>query len=1279
MANDIDKTSPHYKGDFGSIYEVNKKFPTGGVAGDFVVIEGWAHYWNADRATWCVNAERDSYWDELITNIIEKFKLVRGATYMGVASINTVPVKVIGAKMYYFATVAGTYKNFGDLAVPQGINVLYSENGSSWVNTTLLEVAQELGVSTQKVVSQKVLNDALNLKADQSSVNEALAKKADRETVNAALGKKADKADMDVELGKKADKADMDVELGKKFNKENIAQEFGDSEDKVVSQYALPFREIESKEFIKLIVDANNKILFSINLKGEVDWGKGIPTPIRVELQKYTNLLDANNNKILEINASLGIYLNGKSVAFLGDSLSTFQGYIPKGYPSYYPKDYMDVVSVEQTWWMKLIKESNAKLEINNSYSGSRVSGTLSSSFTKRVENLGNPQYIIINGGTGDAFNNSVPAGVLHFDADDSELNLDEFADSYDLLIRKAISLYPKAFIIVVIPNAVPGDYTSAIIEIAKHYNLFCYVDLHSYRIEMNSGHYQARGMETVKNVIAKTILANIIVYKEYGKSLIDSDVADSHSVIDNPEYLAVETDSDGKVLAGTYVDGSHYAHNMKSETIDGLRETKVDKEEGKSLIDSDVADSHSVIDNPEYLAVETDSDGKVLAGTYVDGSHYAHNMKSETIDGLRETKVDKEEGKSLIDSDVADSHSVIEDPEGRMNVELDADNKVLSYRDSSGVKHETKMEVNKLNVSNINLQGSSVQNIEDALKANGFSFQEKIDLSKEAYIQVPIPRTLARINIIAKKLPSNASDLFTGSIEYYDFDGNYFKLPIKNFKTQGNSSKGYAIKNFAFDLDSTIGDNGNELTHEIKFGHWIAQDSFHLKAFYIDVFVGIGNIGYNYIESLYRHTGFRPSRNAINENSINEVEGIGDTKQDFDTGALCHPEGFPVELYFNGEYYALYALNLKKHRANYLMDKKDYSSVHIDGSHGLDYTTSGSRLWYGSENLNWSFLEIKNPKKLICMDGSEYNDDAPKELIDETSELWDSSNKDMKNTLRTKQVIKDFSDKWKTLSTLLNEAASLTDKEAKAAKEQEAKEFMATFYDINAAILHYVIGQVIFNFDGMLSGNTQWEIYKAKIMAPTFYDLDSIFGRCGWGMRAWLGDNTLGGGARPYWMLFRLYNTEIKEFYAKLRNEGYISTSYIMSFVNQYLQVIGYDALKRNIDMRKKKGLEIPSFRDSLENKDYWEYISDSYSVQGATIFDSAKEYNVGDIVSYGKIHSFHYKCVKSCTGIPPTTGFYSSVPYDTGMYDSPKRIEKWLNHHIQYLDTYFNYKKNV
>ena len=237
MANDIDKTSPHYKGEFGSIYEVNQKFPNGGVAGDYVEIDGWAHYWNANRGTWCVNAQRDSYWDELITGIIEKFKLFKGATYMGVANIDSVPAKAIGAKMYYFATVAGTYKNFGGLVVPQGINVLYSENGSSWVCSTLLEVAQELGVSTRMVVSQKVVNDALNLKANQSSVDEALTKKADKADMDVELGKKANTADVNTKFTE--EKKRLDVELDKKFDKESVAQESGESEDKVMSQKAV--------------------------------------------------------------------------------------------------------------------------------------------------------------------------------------------------------------------------------------------------------------------------------------------------------------------------------------------------------------------------------------------------------------------------------------------------------------------------------------------------------------------------------------------------------------------------------------------------------------------------------------------------------------------------------------------------------------------------------------------------------------------------------------------------------------------------------------------------------------------------------------------------------------------------------------------------------------------------------------------------------------------------------------------------------------------------------
>ena len=209
MTNDTDKTSPHYKGEFGSIYEVNQKFPSGGVEGDYVAIDGWAHYWNADRGTWCVNAQRDSYWDELITNIIEHFKTIKGATYMGVATTGTVPDSSV-AKMFYFALQGGKYANFGNQDVVQGINVLLTEDGKSWTVQSLVSVAQELGDSTTMMVSQKAITDAINRKANTTDVDEALAKKADKETVN--------------------------KELAKKFDKVSVVQETGTATDKVMSQ-----------------------------------------------------------------------------------------------------------------------------------------------------------------------------------------------------------------------------------------------------------------------------------------------------------------------------------------------------------------------------------------------------------------------------------------------------------------------------------------------------------------------------------------------------------------------------------------------------------------------------------------------------------------------------------------------------------------------------------------------------------------------------------------------------------------------------------------------------------------------------------------------------------------------------------------------------------------------------------------------------------------------------------------------------------------------------------
>lgn len=74
-----------------------------------------------------------------------------------------------------------------------------------------------------------------------------------------------------------------------KIDKTSISQEFGDSEDKVVSQSALPFRYIQNEEFIFAKLDANGKLLFGIEWDGTPRFGK--TSAVEDRLQEQINLL----------------------------------------------------------------------------------------------------------------------------------------------------------------------------------------------------------------------------------------------------------------------------------------------------------------------------------------------------------------------------------------------------------------------------------------------------------------------------------------------------------------------------------------------------------------------------------------------------------------------------------------------------------------------------------------------------------------------------------------------------------------------------------------------------------------------------------------------------------------------------------------------------------------------------------------------------------------------------------------------------------------------------
>ena len=1150
----------------------------------------------------------------------------------------------------------------------------------------------------------------------------------------------------------KAEKSEVATELDKKFDKENISQEFGDSDDKVVSQFALPFREIESPEFIKAIVDAEDHFLLGIQLDGSIEWGKGIPAPIRAKLQEIitqcqqdkTDVLESINYAKEELSASINstnnavkatqeyfdVNLYGKSVSILGDSLSTFTGYNPKGNATFYPNETNNVTTVEQTWWMKLITDANAKLEINNSHSGATVSGTENSSYVARVENLGDPQYIIIHGGTNDYWRN-VPVGELHFDVSEDKLNANEFSDAYDLMVRKAMRLYSNANIITVIPHILTDSYANPIINITKKYGLFACVDLRKFSFNLVSGHYQIDGMATVEKALLKCLFINknalkmpadeyfkVIENDEFIHAITDSEgrvlfgikrdtskpffpLNEMYHVEQNEEFFAVWLDEDNHVLLGIRRDGQIigeiHACNALKKVIAKTQEDLSSLQEKVGTIDASLTELLSIfslLENQEYLAVETDADGKVLSATNQDGSHYIHKVKSETID----KKVDKENGMSLINSEIADAQSTIEDPEGRTEITTDAEGKVLSERKNDGEKHETKMAIDSLRVSSLNLQGNSVNNIQDALKANGFDVKTPVDWSESSFIQIPEPRfAIANITGV-DKMPTSKTQNLHAWMEFWDMQGNYFKKRVI-LNAQGASSMGFVKKNVAIDIcdDEWVGDD----TSKVRFGDLIPQDSFHLKAYYTDFFRGVSVVSYKFYEQVVKTRGNmydKPWKKAlIDMDSIDITTKsfasklVGDLDLLTDTGALCHPDGFPMALYLNGEFYGLFAWLIKKHRDNYHMDKSTAGHVHLDGVLGQE------TFFGGKDNIDWSQFEIRNPKGLYAIGGNKYDADTKQEEIAGETEVntWISNGelpdgtsisskikKSLQITAKVKTYIQNFAEVMPSLIKARDtyEASEKSEQDLKTLKD-----LFETYFDVENLIDYQIVSDIIDNVDGF-NKNWQWTTYDGKKWWVNIYDLDQSFGEHFKGVKTYppLTGHMMGNSyGIPSGYICHYYTDELNKRYKELSDIGIITAKNIFGKLRDWTMRIGTDFYKEEYS----KWTDSPCNSNSIIRSEYWELIKDDNGnpqVDTSETFDATNAYNVGDEVSFGldgTMGYYKFKCIKQTEALPTNTphvvSSYSPIK-EFRQSDNIYRVQKWIEKSVENMDKVYKYTRN-
>lgn len=415
--------------------------------------------------------------------------------------------------------------------------------------------ATQVGENTAERVGGALAGLAEIAKAQEDNIR----KKADKEETNRLLAEKANTADVNSKFTE--EKKRVDAELAKKFDKESVAQESGEAEDKVMSQKAVSdkLRDLSS-------------VLDKASIKDEE--GTVVETPFR--------------------------YIQNEEFIF-------------------------------------------AKVDAEDRLLfGIQWDGTPKFGKTSAVEDRLQSQVNLLA--------DKVTAILGDDDTTSAIDTLKELKDFFANI-----------------------DNTQTLTSILANLN----VTIDKVAIKDETGEIQDSPFRVISNdeflcaVVDSEVRVLYGIYRDTGKPYYP--LNEMYHVIENEEYFAACVTTDDKVVLGLRRDGEIigeiHAVNALKQVISSLQE-KVD------IIDAslqELLDVFSLQENPEYLAVEKDADGKILSSTNSDGSHYIHNVKSETI---------------------PTEFSHIEDPDGRTEITTDAEDKILGYRDSEGVRHESGMEV---------------------------------------------------------------------------------------------------------------------------------------------------------------------------------------------------------------------------------------------------------------------------------------------------------------------------------------------------------------------------------------------------------------------------------------------------------------------------------------------------------------------------------------------------------------------------------------------------------
>lgn len=202
-----------------------------------------------------------------------------------------------------------------------------------------------------------------------------------------------------------------------------------------------------------------------------------------------------------------------KSVSILGDSYSTYEGYVTPSTNElwYYAKnkpERTDVADVRQTWWHQLISEKGWRLCVNNSYSGATISYTgydgndyRDRSFNTRMGDLGTPDIIFIFGATNDSWAGS-PMGEYKYEGI-RKADLYEFRPAMAYMLDWMTKRYVNTEIYFLLNSDLRESVNESVKTICAHYGVkvIALKDIHKI-----SGHPSVKGMRQIAEQVGASL-----------------------------------------------------------------------------------------------------------------------------------------------------------------------------------------------------------------------------------------------------------------------------------------------------------------------------------------------------------------------------------------------------------------------------------------------------------------------------------------------------------------------------------------------------------------------------------------------------------------------------------------------------------------------------------------------------------------------------------------------------------------------------------------------------